>query len=119
MDILEIMESIGFKVTPGMYGEYRAESDDIVCIIAIDDSGWHLWADNRRCFDKRGNCPLRISSITLEKEIEGEFDLFPTLLSMSLNFLSSPEGYEISNTFSYLDENPFTLSYQLSIRSKQ
>ena len=54
-------------------------------------------ADHRRCFDKWSKCPLNMSLDNLNGE----------LLLKYLKYLGSPEGYENSNSYDYLDNNPY------------
>lgn len=53
-------------------------------------------ADNKKCFDKYSKCPL---CVKLTYNIE--------LLLLHLEILGSKTGYRISNSYDYVDANPF------------
>lgn len=53
-------------------------------------------ADNAECFDKWSKCPLVM-------KIPVNYDE----LKKHLKHLGSKEGYEISNSYAYLDNNPY------------
>ena len=59
-------------------------------------------ADNKGCFDKWSKCPFVMKidpCLTFEYKWER--------LLKCLHFLGSKDGYDISNEYLYLDENPF------------
>lgn len=55
-----------------------------------------LAADNAFCFDKISRCPL-IMRLPVDWDV----------LAKHLDFLASDEGYELSNCYDYLTNNPF------------
>ena len=56
-------------------------------------------ADNEACFDKWTKCPL-VVKLPLTKEDK-------QILLRLLKHLGSKEGYELSNSYGYLDNNPY------------
>jgi hypothetical protein len=56
-------------------------------------------ADNVRCFDKWSKCPM-VADLPRNTLMEEK-------ILASLKLLGSEEGYIISNSYDYLDDNPF------------
>lgn len=59
----------------------------------------HIVADHAKCFDKYNKCPLRMRLPETEEQAKR--------ITAELRKLGTPEGFRISNSFAYLDHNPF------------
>jgi hypothetical protein len=75
----------------GIRGGFATESIDVYPYINN-----RICADHFNCFDKWRKCPL-----LMQLPVNGDE------LLKHLQFLGSPEGYQVSNSYDYLDNNPF------------
>lgn len=108
VELLQKLSAEGFSVIVLADGLVKAYNERLVIYINNTDSGApylnnRLAADNADCFDKISRCPL---IMTLPVDWDE--------LNRHLEFLASDEGYELSNTYAYLVNNP--LPYEVNKR---
>ncbi|KKW12839.1 MAG: hypothetical protein UY48_C0008G0014 [Candidatus Gottesmanbacteria bacterium GW2011_GWB1_49_7] len=113
------LRTAGYKVTqinasdkgwrgPAGAKAYKVVGDKIIGIIWQDSSKqYRLCVDNRQCFNKWSQAPLRIylDAILFSGAMPG-------FLITDLAFLSSEKGYEYSNEFQFLDNREQMLTYR-------
>lgn len=103
--LIGFLEKRGYEVEVTSYRGYSfavAKGNNIHAAFATvsDEAPGYLSgkiaADNSRCFDEWYKCPL-IMRLPVDSKI----------LLKHFEFLASEEGFKISNSYSYLDDNPF------------
>lgn len=71
-------------------------AEKTICSFINGRINGRIAADHKKCFDKMSKCPLCVKYPVSEKRLfEG------------LRLLGSTKGYKISNSYGYLDCNPF------------
>jgi hypothetical protein len=113
-EIKHMLELYGCTVEgPDRWGVYTIGDQNLEGYIEeVGDGRWFLWIDNANCFNKCSQCPLQLSSETLWNAVEGKIEEVGIRLVSALTLLGSPEGYQISTNFEYLNKNPFLLKVQ-------
>lgn len=100
-ELVEALKRDGYIVDTSINGQYVLKGKGVRVGLNKEDTYYpqlsnRIAADNDRCFDKWSKCPL-VMKLPVDYET----------LTKALTHLGSNEGYEISNSYSYLDDNPY------------
>lgn len=106
-ELIEFLKNAGFSISAAQ-GGWLISGRDIDGIIFDLDWDWQLAVDHVDCYCKPSKCPLQFKMLEMQPEYSSNQEFLDSLLE-KLKFLGTKEGYEISNSYGYFQNNPFDM----------